>query len=122
MTLTATSYPIIDSKNAAGALWGIWAMRDHIDFLKGFDAKTDVDVTQFTRSCTHGQYQRFVGRAAKVIYGTMLNGTKEEIERAVKFSMIAIDAEKHLLDIQQAAKKYGFDELEQKYVKGEKVE
>ena len=40
----------------------------------------------------------------------------------MKFSMIAIDAEKHLLDIQQAKEKYGFDELEEKYVKGVKAE
>ena len=61
-------------------------------------------------------------QAAKTVYATLLNGTQEEIERAVKFSMIAIDAEKHLLDVQQARRKYGFDELEQKYVRGIKTE
>ena len=71
---------------------------------------------------THHKYQLLVGRAAKTVYATLLNGTQEEIERAVKFSMIAIDAEKHLLDVQQAKEKYGFDELEQKYVRGIKSE
>lgn len=115
-------YPLIDPKNAAGTLWGIWAMRKSIDFLRDFDTLTDVDNIQPMTGLTHHQYQLLLGRAAKTVYATLLNGTKEEIERAVKFAMIAIDAEKHMLDIQQARRKYGFDELEQKYVKGIKTE
>jgi hypothetical protein len=63
-----------------------------------------------------------VGRAAKTVYATLLNGTKEEIERAIKFAFIVIDAEKHMLDVQQARRKYGFDKLENKYVRGIKSE
>jgi hypothetical protein len=115
-------YPVIDYRYAAGAMRGILAMKDSIDFLKGFDAKTDVDTVHPGTGLTHNQHRILVARAAKVIYGTARYGTKDEIERAVKFSMIAIDAEKHLLDIQQAKEKYGFDELEEKYVKGVKAE
>ena len=122
MAQTQGRYPLIDPKHAAGTLWGIWAMRKSIDFLKDFDTLTAVDKIQPMIGLTHHQYQLLVGRAAKTVYATLLNGTKEEIERAVKFSMIAIDAEKHLLDVQQARRKYGFDELEQKYVKGIKSE
>ena len=122
MAQTQGRYPLIDPKHAAGTLWGIWGMRKSIDFLKDFDTLTDVDKIQPMFGLTHHQYQLLVGRAAKTVYATLLNGTQEEIERAVKFSMIAIDAEKHLLDVQQARRKYGFDELEQKYVRGIKSE
>lgn len=91
-------------------------------FLKDFNPLADVDTIHPMMGLTHNQHRLLMGRAAKTVYATMLNGTKEEIERAIKFAFIAIDAEKHLLDIQQAAKKYGFYELEQKYVKGEKAE
>lgn len=122
MTQTEGRYPIIDSKHATGTLWGIWEMRKYIDFLKGFSTLTDVDKIQPMTGLTHHQYQLLVGRAAKTVYATLLNGTKEEIERAIKFAFITIDAEKHLLDVQQANEKYGFEELEQKYVRGIKSE
>lgn len=122
MAQTEGRYPLIDPKNAAGTLWGIWAMRKSIDFLRDFDTLTDVDNIHPMIGLTHHQYQLLLGRAAKTVYATLLDGTKEEIERAVKFSMIVIDAEKHMLDVQQAKEKYGFDELEQKYVKGIKSE
>jgi hypothetical protein len=120
MAQTQGRYPLIDPKNAAGALWGIWAVRKSIDFLKDFDTVTDVDTIEPYLRLTHHRYQLLLGRAAKTVYATLLNGTKEEIERAIKFAFIILDAEKHLLDTNQAAKKYGFYELEQKYVKGEK--
>lgn len=122
MKQTEGRYPIIDPKHAAGTLWVIWEMQKSIDFLKDFDSRTDVDTVRPGTGLTHNQHQLIVGRAAKTVYATLLNGTKEEIERAIKFAFIAIDAEKHLLDIQQAKDKYGFDELEQKYVKGIKAE
>lgn len=122
MAQTQGRYPLIDPKHAAGTLWGIWEMRNSIDFLKNFNTLTEVGTIQPYLRLTHHRYQLLVGRAAKTVYATLLNGTKEEIERAVKFAFIAIDAEKHLLDVKQAKEKYGFDELEQKYVKGEKAE
>lgn len=122
MAQTQGRYPLIDSKQAAGALWGIWVIRDSIGFLKDFDSRTDVDTVPPMSGLTCGQHRLILGRAAKTLYATLLNGTKEEIERAVKFGLIALDAQKHLLDVRQAALKYGFKELEQKYVKGIKVE
>lgn len=122
MAQTEGRYPLIDSNHAAGTLWGIWAMRKSIDFLRDFDTLTDVGKIEPSMRLTHHRYQLLLGRAAKTVYATLLNGTKEEIERAVKFAFIAIDAEKHLLDILQAKEKYGFDELEQKYVRGIKTE
>lgn len=110
-------YPFIDSKFAAGMLWGIWEMRGSIDFLKDFNTVTDVDTVRPMMRLSHHQYRRILGRAAKAVYATIQNGTKEEIERAIKFAFISIDAEKHMLDIQQARAKYGFNELEQKYIK-----
>lgn len=122
MAQTEGRYPLIDPKHAAGTLWGIWEMRDHIDFLKDFDTLTDVDTVPHELRVTHRQYQLILGRAVKTVYATLLNGTKEEIERAIKFAFIAIDCQKHSLDILQARRKYGFDELEDKYVRGIKSE
>ena len=68
---------------------------------------------------THNQYKLLVGRAAKTLEAVLLyGGTRDEIERATKFALIALDAEKHVLDVEQAKVKYGFKELEDKYAKG----
>lgn len=122
MAQTEGRYPLINSEHAAGTLWGIWEMRDHIDFIKDFDTLTDVDTVDWEMNVNSKQYQLILGRAAKTVYATLLNGTKEEIERAIKFAFIAIDCQKHSLDILQARRKYGFDELEDKYVRNIKSE
>lgn len=121
MVQTEGRYPVIYSEQAAGTLWGIWEMRDYIDFLKDFDPLTDVGTVDREMNVNSKQYQLILGRAAKTVYATLLNGTKEEIVRAIKFAFIAIECEKHSLDILQARWKYGFDELEEKYVRGEKA-
>ena len=119
MTQTSGRYPIIDSKHAAGTLYGIWMMKDMIDFLEGWDVKTDVDILLPGEGLTHNQYKLLIGRAAKTLEAVLMyGGTKEEIERATKFALIAIDSEKYWLDVEQAKAKYGFKELEDKYAKG----
>lgn len=35
MAQTQGRYPLIDPKYAAGTLWGIWEMRNSIDFFEG---------------------------------------------------------------------------------------
>lgn len=119
MAQTSGHYPIIDSKHAAGTVFSIYMLKNSIDFLQGWDAKTDVDILPPGKWLTHNQYKLLVGRAAKTLEATLLyGGTKEEIERATKFALIALDAEKHLLDTEQAKAKYGFKELEDKYARG----
>lgn len=115
--------PINYSKQSAGALMAICELRDHIDFLKDFDPRTAVQTTPPPFKMTHNQYQLLLGRACRTVLATMqMGGAREEVERASKFALIALDAEKHLLDVDEAKEKYGFKELEDKYVRGVKSE
>ena len=119
MAQTSGRYPIIDSKHAAGTLYGICMMKDMIDFLQGWDARKDVDTVPQGERLTHNQHKLLIGRAAKTLEAVLLyGGTMDEIERATKIALIAIDAEKYLLDTEQAKVKYGFRELEDKYARG----
>lgn len=119
MKQTEGRYPLIDTKHAAGTVLGIWEMRDHIDFLKDFDPKKEAEAMPPYDRLSHNQHRLILGRAARTVEAVLRMGaTQEEIERAVKFAFIAIDAEKHQLDIRKAMVKYGFRELEDKYAKG----
>lgn len=46
---------------------------------------------------------------------TLRGATEEDLVRAVKYSMVIIDAEKHKLDYKQAYKDYAIDALKEKY-------
>ena len=119
MAQTSGRYPIIDYKHAAGTLYGICMMKDMIEFLEGWDAKSDVDIVPPGKRLTHNQYKLLIGRAAKTLEAVLLyGGTMDEIERATKIALIAIDSEKYWLDVEQAKAKYGFKELEDKYARG----
>lgn len=119
MTQTSGRYPIIDSKHAAGTLFSISMMKNSIDFLQGWDTRMEFDTLPPGQMLTHNQYKLLVGRAAKALEAVLLyGGTKDEIERATKFALIALDAEKHCIDIYTAEKIYGFKELEDKYARG----
>lgn len=111
-----------DKVLAIGSARTIWELKDHIDFLKDFDPRKAVQSYPPPFKLTHNQYQHLIGRATNTIYATLGAGTQEEIERAAKFYIIVLDADKHLLDVDEAKEKYGFDELEDKYVRGIKSE
>lgn len=118
MAQTSGRYPIIDSKHAAGVLLAICKFKNNIDFLQGWDTTMEFDLLPGLL-LTHNQYKLLVGRAAKTLEAVLLyGGTKDEIERATKFALIALDAEKHCIDIYTAQRVYGFKELEDKYAKG----
>ena len=115
---TSGRYPIIDSKHAAGTLFSICKLKNSIDFLQGWDTTMEFD-TLPEKLLTHNQYKLLVGRAAKTLEAVLLyGGTRDEVERATKFALIALDAEKHCIDIYTAQRVYGFKELEDKYAKG----
>lgn len=60
--------------------------------------------------------QNEMGRASNLIMDMTLGGANEhELARAVKYSMVVIDAEKHDLDYQAAYKDFGIAELKKKY-------
>lgn len=60
--------------------------------------------------------QTEMGKISNLITDMTLKGaTNEELARAVKHSMVVIDAEKHGLDYKQAEKDFGIKELKKKY-------
>lgn len=91
------------------------ALRD----LEGFDPKTAYSTEGKTgvRLLSKGAAtQRQMGEISNLITDMTLKGAPEsEIARAVKHSMVVIDAAKHKLDYRQSEKDNGIQELKKKY-------
>lgn len=88
--------------------------------LKGFDPKTEYSTEGRTgvRLMKKSEKQKEMGIVSNLITDMTLRGaTESEIARAVKHSMVVIDAEKHKLDYKQSEKDNGIAELKQKYQK-----
>lgn len=87
--------------------------------LKDFDPKTDYSTEGKTgvRLLAKGAAtQRQMGEISNLITDMTLKGaTEPEIARAVKHSMVVIDAAKHKLDYRQSKKDNGIAELKKKY-------
>lgn len=87
--------------------------------LKDFDPKTDYSTEGKTgvRLLAKGAAtQRHMGEISNLITDMTLKGaTEPEIARAVKHSMVVIDAAKHKLDYRQSEKDNGIAELKKKY-------
>ena len=87
--------------------------------LKDFDPKTDYSTEGKTgvRLLPKGAAtQRQMGEISNLITDMTLKGaTEPEIARAVKHSMVVIDAAKHKLDYRQSEKDNGIAELKKKY-------
>ena len=87
--------------------------------LKDFDPKTDYSTEGKTgvRLLAKGAAtQRQMGEISTLITDMTLQGaTEPEIARAVKHSMVVIDAAKHKLDYRQSEKDNGIAELKKKY-------
>ena len=87
--------------------------------LKDFDPKTDYSTEGKTgvRLLAKGDAtQRQMGEISNLITDMTLKGaTEPEIARAVKHSMVVIDAAKHKLDYRQSEKDNGIAELKKKY-------
>lgn len=87
--------------------------------LKDFDPKTDYSTEGKTgvRLIAKGAAtQRQMGEISNLITDMTLKGaTEPEIARAVKHSMVVIDAAKHKLDYRQSEKDNGIAELKKKY-------
>lgn len=87
--------------------------------LKDFDPKTDYSTEGKTgvRLLAKGAAtQRQMGEISNLITDMTLKGaTEPEIARAVKHSMVVIDAAKHKLDYRQSEKDNGIAELKRKY-------
>lgn len=86
--------------------------------LEGFDPKTEYSTEGKTgiKLMTKSETQKQMGVVSNLITDMTLKGASEtEIARAVKHSMVVIDAEKHKLDYKQSEKDNGIAELKKKY-------
>lgn len=89
-----------------------------LEALKNFDAKTlystegKTDVKLLSKAATQNE----MGKISNLITDMTLKGaTESELARAVKHSMVVIDAAKHKLDYKQSEKDNGIAELKKKY-------
>lgn len=84
--------------------------------LKDFDPKTEYPEREGMRYMTKANTQKQMGVVSNLITDMTLKGADEgEITRAVKHSMVVIDAEKHRLDYTRSEKEQGIKELQNKY-------
>ena len=61
-------------------------------------------------------HRLLTGKAYNLVFRLVnLGGTREEIDRCVRFFFIMLDARKHRLDWRKAKKELGISELEKKY-------
>lgn len=87
-----------------------------LDSLKGFDPKMEYPYKEGMKVMTAGQKQKEMGVVSNLITDMTLKGaTFEELARAVKHSMVVIDAEKHKLDFKQSEIDNGIASLKKKY-------
>lgn len=88
---------------------------DHQKLYKGTD--DNGDMLPGVKRMTASQKGREMGVVSNLINDMTLKGCEdpEELARAVKYSMVVIDAEKHKLNFKQACKDYNIQELKEKY-------
>lgn len=88
-----------------------------LDGLKGFDPKDAYPYQPGMRVMTRTNLE--MGKISNLITDMTLRGaTSEELTRAVKHSMVVIDAEKHKLNYRLSEKENGIKELMNKYQNG----
>lgn len=86
--------------------------------LEGFDPKIEYSTEGKTgvKLMTKSETQKQMGMVSNLITDMTLKGASQsEIARAVKHSMVVIDAEKHKLDYKQSEKDNGIAELKKRY-------
>lgn len=87
--------------------------------LQGFDAKRTYPEYPGMKVMTSRQTQTEMGKISNLITDMTLKGAKDdELARAVKHSMVVIDAEKHKLNYRQSAIDHGINQLKKKYQGG----
>jgi len=94
-----------------------------LEGLKDFDPKkykyTDEQLANGAKVITSAYKQKQMGVVSNLITDMTLKGAPtDEIERAVRHSMVVIDSEKHKLDYKQSAIDNGIDELKKKWQSG----
>jgi DNA-binding CsgD family transcriptional regulator len=90
-----------------------------LDALKGFDPKVSYPAYEGMPSMSPKKKQTEMGKVSNLITDMTIKGANtSEIARAVKHSMVVIDAEKHNLNYRQSAIDNGIAQLKQKYQGG----
>lgn len=94
--------------------------RKPLEGLIGFDPKVDYAIPDGNPEkrpiMTKANTQKQMGVVSNLITDMTLKGaTDDELERAVRHSMVVIDAAKHKLDYKQSEKDNGIAELKKKY-------
>ena len=84
--------------------------------LEGFDPKMEYPERKGMKYMSKGSTQREMGIISNLITDMTLSGaTDDELARAVKHSMVVIDAEKHKLDYQRSYKENDILDLKKTY-------
>ncbi|MCM1223491.1 MAG: hypothetical protein NC548_54480 [Lachnospiraceae bacterium] len=84
--------------------------------LEGFDPKMEYPERKGMTYMSKKNTQTEMGKISNLITDMTLKGaTQEELARAVKHSMVVIDAEKHKLDYKQSELDNGISSLKKKY-------
>ena len=109
---TVMAIPVTDKVNIKS--------RRALKALEGFDPKTAYAVPEGNpnnvRLMKKEEKQREMGVISNLITDMTLRGADEdELARAVKHSMVVIDAEKHKLDYKRSEQENGIPELKQKW-------
>lgn len=65
---------------------------------------------------SENSHKLLTGKAYNLVFRLVnMNGTREEIDRAIRYFFIMLDARRHHLDWRKAKKELGISELEKKY-------
>lgn len=84
--------------------------------LKGFDPRSAYPAYEGMPKLSETRKQREMGDVSNLITDMTIKGAShDEIARAVRHSMVVIDAEKHNLNYKQSAIDNGINQLKQKY-------
>lgn len=90
-----------------------------LDQLKGFDPQREYPTYDGMPKITPKEMQSQMGKVSNLITDMTIRGAPQsEIARAVRHSMVVIDAEKHNLDYKTSAQDNGIKVLKEKYQGG----
>lgn len=90
-----------------------------LERLKGFDPKTEYPAYEGMPKMSPKQKQTEMGQVSNLITDMTIKGAnQDEIARAVRHSMVVIDAEKHNLNYKQSALDNGIASLKERYQGG----
>ena len=93
--------------------------RPPLEGLKGFDAKAEYPKYDGMKVMAKADTQREMGKISNLITDmTIQKAPDSDLARAVKHSMVVIDAEKHELNYKQSEYDNGILQLKKKYQKG----